>query len=51
MTFWTKVKDYLFGISLINVDTAKEVIDRMDADRDGNINLRELIKWLTILKE
>lgn len=51
MTFWTKVKDYLFGVALIKVDTAMEVIQRMDADRDGCINVRELVKWLMMLRE
>lgn len=51
MTFWTKVKDYLFGVALIKVDTAIEVIQRMDADRDGCINVRELAKWLMMLRE
>jgi len=51
MTFWTKVKDFLFGVALIKTDTAVEIVQRMDADRDGCINVRELVKWLMLMKE
>ena len=51
MTFWTKIKDFFFGVALIKVDTAMEVVQRMDADRDGCINVRELVTWLMRLKE
>lgn len=51
MTFWTRIKDFLFGVALIKVDTAMEVVQRMDADRDGCINVRELVAWLMRLRE
>ena len=51
MTFWTKVKDFFFGVALIKVDTAMEIVQRMDADRDGCINVRELVAWLMMMKE
>ena len=51
MTFWTKVKNFFLGVALIKVETALEVVQRMDADRDGCIDVRELVTWLMRLRE
>lgn len=47
MTIWTKVVDFIFGIRLIKVETARaailEGLNTCDADKDGYINVRELL--------
>lgn len=51
MTFWNRVKNFFLGVALIKVETALEVVQRMDADRDGCIDVRELVTWLMMMKE
>lgn len=51
MNIIATLREWLLGVDLVSVATVKEVADRMDVDRDGYIELRELIRWLKTLKE
>lgn len=47
MSIWTKIVDFVLGCNVITVTDAKATIclalDKMDADADGYVSVREIV--------